>query len=430
MKSLRWHDAVFDMMRGLRSSTAPSLCQAIRDLAILVSPPMDRRVDDGSGAVRYYSEVVRGPLPAGGTNSTIAIGRVIGPTVYDLMSPIRSKDLDLDVAKKLKFDLTLDLASLTAIDQALFARFADLTLPSEDQIHRSYLAKAMNSFEIIASTAYFGTDGRSARLIGQSLAKLVKSIDIRVNPTASANVGVRSDPAPRNWVFDSGDADIGLDDLPSTDERSRTRPMFRRFPDRVRRIDVPTTVGYGLYFEDSVHLTEFHWAGFDTDQKTKIRFVGDLVREMLLLVFARPHDYSSIADAECMALDIDTVLRRNRSSWTPRVRKRYERWSRLNTRNYEIGGFMRKLRQVELNLAYRNNIIQKLRRAKADKAADEDLQDLIELETVGYLKSCANEIHELGDGCGISIDELNALSDALGNSADALSAHRRGTVCG
>lgn len=421
MKSLRWHDAAFKLMRRLRAPSHPTVCHAIRSTAVLVSPPMDRRVQDGSGAIRYYSEVVSGPLHAGGPTSTIAIGRVNGPTVYDLMTQARAMATDQDVVRKAKFDLVLDLTSLTATDQALFARFSDLDLPSEEEIHRSYLSKTMRSFEVIASAASLETDDRSARLIGQSLAKLVKSIAIRVHPVAKANVGLRSDPAPRNWILDSGDTDVRLADLAGNEPRSSAQPCFRRFPDHVRRIDVPTTIGYGLYFEDFAHLTEFHWAGFDTDQKMRIRFVGDLIREMLLVVFCRPNDQAAIDRAEELAIDINLVFNGERTSWTPRIRERFECWTQLNARNYEVGGFLRKLRQVELNLAYRDNVIEKLRHPGPTSRADTDLKNLIELETVGYLRSCAVEIHKLGNCCELSIGEINAFARALNGATESLS---------
>lgn len=421
MKSLRWHDAAFKLMRRLRAHSYPTLCHAIRSTAVLISPPMDRRVQDGSGAIRYYSEVVSGPLHAGDQTSTIAIGRVYGPTVYDLMTTGRTMATDQDVVRKAKFGLFLDLASLTATDQALFARFVDLDLPSEEEIHRSYLSKTMRSFEVIASAASLETDGRSARLIGHSLVKLVKSVVIRVHPVAKANVGLRSDPAPRNWIFDSGDTDVRLADLAANEPRSSAQPCFRRFPDHVRRIDVPTTIGYGLYFEDFAHLTEFHWAGFDTDQKMRIRFVGDLVREMLLVVFCRPNDQAAIDRAEELAVDINLVFNGERASWTPRIRERFECWKQLNARNYEVGGFLRKLRQVELNLAYRDNVIQKLRHPGPTSRADTDLKDLIELETVGYLRSCAVEIHKLGNRYPLSPDEVNAFARALNGATETLS---------
>lgn len=431
VKSMLWHHDAYSLMRGLKSSYAPNLSQAIQDLAVRISPPFEWRNPDLYGPIRA-PQVAVGPRHSRDSPSVLAMGLANGPTLYELVTTQRPKALLPEAAQKLSLSMMLETAMLTATQQALFARYSDLVLPSVEAIHDEYLDKAKGSVSNIAGWSGLKFDDETRWFVSQSLTKkLVASIDIRISPSRSANVGVRTGPSPRNFIFDAGDADVSwqsqLVELVSRDANSSSGPRFRRFPDCLRRVDVPTSLVHGQHFEDFAHLTDFHWARLDSNQKVLIRFAGDLVREMLLIAFGAPDDYDSIDVAEQMAIDLNHVLNHDCDSWSQRIWERYESWAELNARNYEIGGFLRKLRQVELNIVYLRKIGWSIGTAEYDKMSDQkfralfDLEKVVEQETVEYLKTCADEIHELGFKCGLSIEEHDAWSSFLTAAAKSLS---------
>ena len=148
---------------------------------------------------------------------------------------------------------------------------------------------------------------------------------------------------------------------------------------------------------------------------------------MLLTVFANPNDYASIDVAEQVATDLSQAINNSRESWSERLWERYADWEHLNALNYEVGGFLRKLRQVELNIIYLSNLDRKIEKAEyaftpvEDLRESIDLEKLIEDETVAYLRNCADEISGLGYECGLSHEEYRAFSDFLTAAADSLS---------